>query len=110
MPSSSTGGAPSSSNNTTTSRRRSSSTGSGQPAQRRTSSNTFIGNAVNSALGNNHDAGFISSEEDMDLDIDIDDAVGAGGGRNSGLPQSDKSQDDDYHEESFSGPLHYVGG
>lgn len=96
-------------------------------ATRRKNSNTSLGNAINAALGNNditaaslnEDLGLLSSEEDDDeIDNDDDDmnAPSSSTMRNRTRSNSNTArstddfndEDDDYREESFSGPMHYV--
>lgn len=81
---------------------------------KRKNSNTSIGNAINQALGNDapDDLGLLSSEDD---EIDNRHPAGSSGitrarstsnaGRSS---DAGADNDDEYHEESFSGPMHYV--
>lgn len=104
-----------------------SNSGSGRRASllgstRRKNSNTSIGNAINQALGNSpqsgDDLGLLSSEEEEDeIGRDDNDApyrrrsrarTNSNAARSSAESANDLDNEDDYHEESFSGPLHYV--
>lgn len=83
---------------------------------RRKNSNTSIGNAINQVLGNDtssphsDELGLLSSDED-----DMEDAPPSlrrartnSNAARSSASINDVDNDDEYHEESFSGPMHYV--
>ncbi|KAK9899799.1 hypothetical protein P389DRAFT_4196 [Cystobasidium minutum MCA 4210] len=104
-----------------TARRASLQGGSSRPAStKRKNSNTSLGNAINSALGNdspNDDLGLLSSEEEDEIDGSPPSMMRRGRTRarsnsSNTAPRStttnDGDDEDDYHEESFSGPLHYL--